>query len=1048
MAEEVVSLVANLRDNVSNAAYKIIRSIDEIGDRSQKTSPKIRLLEASIDEEGDTAKRTAAFNLLHARSIKKMGYESLKAEAKMRLLERRMRKMARAGAMGGGSRGRGGRDKSNKRDSGGGMGGMIAGAGGMPITMAVAAASTLGALLPALSAGVGALGAAALGAVGALAPLAGLIIAYPGYMAALGQGLVVTKMAFAGVGDAVKALTEPGASLSEINIAMQKLGPSGQVFAKTVSGMKGDLDGLTKNIQSILLPSFSELANTARTYMPMVERAFNSTAFAIKGTVDSFREYLAEGRTQGQVGQILANNTAIVTQFGAAGVSGIKVLVDLLTAAGPLLIRMSQDISRFMQSLSDSSGANTSGLSNFFESTYSVLQKTVGIASDVLAALYNITSIGVPLGSAMGDSFTKMAENFRAFTESTGGIQKIRDWFIEMTPVVYELGYLVRDVSAALFGLGGNGNAFITISQTLREDILPLFVQFVENISGNLIPTLLELVKTVVEFFTAIDPLAAIIPILTVIGAVFKVVVDAIEMLGGAGKVMIAVFVAAIFTIKLTTMSLVMLAQAKARAALATRTLNAATAGLSSGLQRVGISATIAAVGIRGMMLATGAIGIGLMVLGSILSTFISTTKESTEANDTWAQSLFDANGALMENAAQQIASTLAQDGTLASLKALGIESGEATKAIFEGGNAYDDLIDKLYASQDALMQVVEVQGVSTKYHTAESQAVLDLINNLRGKRTSLEATTGAMGLYKNEINNITTATNDSADASTRLLKSMQKLDAFFSQRQSERAYRQDMRDLRKTLKDLGDEYGVNQLATDKIDASMDQFVGNQMERANKLAEEGNFTEAFKVMETVSEDAMRILTKNLGKNKATAAFDPIQTEINAALLALQALSREKFIIKVGYQNAGQVPSAAFTPPIGAEQRFAGGPIVGGRTYMVGELGPEAFVGRNGNVSLIGSNGPEITKFPQGGFVVPNHVLGGATDSSVPAQVMNAFTTAVAGRTSPSTQSSGYSVDSSPAVVNIGTINAQSDIDIIKAVKKGIAEAERNRRERT
>ncbi len=120
---------------------------------------------------------------------------------------------------------------------------MAAGVGGMPVTMAVLAASTIAALLPALSAGVGALGAAVMGAAGALAPLAGLLIAYPGFLAALGQGLVVTKMAFSGVGDAVKVLTEPGSSLQEINEAMAKLGPNGRQFAKTVSGMKSDFDG-------------------------------------------------------------------------------------------------------------------------------------------------------------------------------------------------------------------------------------------------------------------------------------------------------------------------------------------------------------------------------------------------------------------------------------------------------------------------------------------------------------------------------------------------------------------------------------------------------------------------------------------------------------------------------------------------------------------------------------------------------------------------------------------------------------------------------------
>lgn len=1029
MAEEVVSLVANLRDNVSNAAYKIIRSIDEIGDRSQKTSPKVRLLEASIDEEGDAAKRAAASHLLHARSIKKMGYESLKAEAKMRLLERRMRKMARAGAMGGGGRrGRGGGgDKDKKR--GGGGGGLVAGAaGGMPITMFVGAASTVVALLPALSAAVGALGAAALGAVGALAPLSGLLIAYPGYMAALGQGLVVTKMAFAGVGDAVKALTDPGSSLSDINIAMQKLGPSGQVFAKTVAGMKGDLDGLTKNIQSVLLPSFTELANTARTYMPMVEQAFNSTAVAIRGTVDSFREYLAEGRTQGQVGQILANNTAIVTQFGAAGVSGIKVLVDLLTAAGPLLIRISQDISGFMQRLSDSSGANTSGLSDFFESTYSVLQKTVGIASDVMAALYNITSIGVPLGSAMGDSFTKMAENFRAFTESAGGIQKIRDWFIEMTPVVYEMGYLIRDVATALFGVGGSGKSFILISQIFRQELLPLFMEFIQNVSSNLIPTLLELIKVIAEFFTTIDPLRFIIPILVSLAAAFKAVVSIIDAGGPVIKFLVGALIAMIFTIKVAIIALNMLRVAKLRAAMAARTL--------------GIS-------IRTMMISAGAIGAILAVVGTAILMFTDSANEAEDAangaavgTDNWAASLFDLNGALSDNYKQTIANKLAEEGLFDLLSTTGVDGyGLMVDAIAGNKDAMAELLFQLYLVEQWNSGMNKDGRIVMTDTALAARDLSTKVNDLAGEFGGATANAGQVQLA---LSQTTGAINTTQTSAQKLLTSMQKLDAFFSERQSQRAYRQDLRDLRKTLKELGKDYGTNQLATDQIDASMDQFIGNQSARANKLAEEGNFTEAFKVMQTASDTAMKTLTKNLGKNKAAAAFDPIQKSINDTLIALQALSDEQPGIRIKYTTDG-LPGVM--PRVGPEQRFAGGPIVGGRTYMVGELGPEAFVGRNGNVSLIGAGGPEVTRFPQGGYVVPNHVLGGAKDSSVPTQAMNALNSAVMSRSGG--QSSGdYEVSDRPITVNIGTIQQASEFDVMKAVKKGIIEAERNRRERS
>ena len=1022
MAEEVVSLVAKLEDNVSNAAYRVIKALDDIGDKARSAAPKVKALEEATDEEANAAKNAAAANYLNAKAIGKMGKEALRTEIKMRLLERRMKKMARAGAMGGrGGKGGGG---------GGGLGLVAGGVGGMPITMFIAAASTVAALLPALAAGVGAIGAAAMGAVGALAPLTGLLIAYPGYLAALGQGLAVTKMAFSGVGEAVKVLTDPGSSLEDINIAMNKLGPSGQQFAQTIAGMKGDLDGLKRTIQAALLPAFNELANTARSYMPMVEGAFASTAVAISSATRSLSDYLKQTRTQGQVGQILSNNTEIVRQFSAAGVSGIKILVDLLTAAGPMLIQISKDIRGFIDRLSQASSTNTSGLSDFFQSTYSVLRQTVDIATDFVVALFNIARIGTPLGSAMGDSFAKMAENFRTFTESSSGIQKIRDWFIEMTPVVYEIGYLIRDVSRALFGLGSNGNAFITISQALRQDLLPVIMEFIGHVSESLIPTLLDLITTVTQFFTAIDPLRFIIPIVVAIGGAFKVVLEVIKAGGPVVQFLVGALVAMIFTIKIAIVALNMLRIAKLRAAMAARTLG---------------------VSIRTMMISAGAIGAILTVVGTAIMLFTDAANNAEDAadgasgaTDDWARSLFDLNGALSENYKQTIAAEAAERGLFDILNQIGVDGhGLLIDAISGNKDAMVDLLFQLKQVEQAgtgLNKYGEIEMTDT---AKAARSLSDQVKAMAGEFGGAASTAGQVEYALSQTSGAMATTKTAAD---KLADSMRELDKFFIDRQSERAYRQDLRDLRKTFSELGDEYGKNQLKTDQMDASLDQFIGNQMARANKLAEEGKYDEAFKVIDRASKNAMDVLTKNLGPEGAAAAFDPIKAMIDDTLASLRALEREQITLKVGTQ--GYVPMSPTSPTTTTPpNRFAGGPIVGGKTYTIGELGPEAFVGRDGNVSLIGKNGPEVMRFGQSGYVVPNHVLGGVKDSSVPSGVMSALANAVQTRT-PSGSSSEYDMGDRPINVHIGSITQATEFDVAKAIKKGILEAERNRRERS
>ena len=51
--------------------------------------------------------------------------------------------------------------------------------------------------------------------------------------------------------------------------------------------------------------------------------------------------------------------------------------------------------------------------------------------------------------------------------------------------------------------------------------------------------------------------------------------------------------------------------------------------------------------------------------------------------------------------------------------------------------------------------------------------------------------------------------------------------------------------------------------------------------------------------------------------------------------------------------------------------FAGGPVLAGNTYLVGEIGPELFVSSTGATSVVGADGPEIRDFHTSGTIIPN-----------------------------------------------------------------------------
>ena len=124
----------------------------------------------------------------------------------------------------------------------------------------------------------------------------------------------------------------------------------------------------------------------------------------------------------------------------------------------------------------------------------------------------------------------------------------------------------------------------------------------------------------------------------------------------------------------------------------------------------------------------------------------------------------------------------------------------------------------------------------------------------------------------------------------------------------------------------------------------------------------------------------------------------------------------------------------------------GGPVMAGKRYLVGELGPEAFLSNTGQISMIGKTGPQLMDFTQSGTVIPNHLLS-VVNNAGDTNHKTMMTMANGTKTIPSNK-----VDSNKSgnlAVSIGniTVHQASDFDVVRAVRKGIIEAERDRRER-
>lgn len=1051
MADDNITIDIDLNDNFTPRARVVINALEDLGDSATDAMWQFDPFEAALNDTSGELRQADRRAGQAERAIRRLGREALKSAAKIQLLSGSLDRMNGGGPGGGGG------------GSGGGSGGGGGGPGGKGMKGAVGAMAkfkglnivgmftAIASVIPAAATGIASLGAGAIGLASALAPLGGLIVAYPGYLLALGQGMAVVKLAFNGVSDAVGVLMSPGSSLADINTAMNKLGPSGKEFARTIAGLQGPFTAMRKGVQETLLPSLTEFVKQGRGYLPMVSSALKQTAVSMSGVVRQFTEYTALASTQEKIGQVLANNTQIVGSFGGIAVSAVKMLLTVLNSAGPMLTKMASDAAKFVEKMSMLTEANSGKLGGFFENAYVVLRKVVKLATDLGAGLYQIFKIGTPLGNALIDSFMKLAAVFRGFTDSEAGREKIRQWFIFMTPVLYEIGYLIRDVAKALMGLSMDSQ-FIDISMALRKDLLPVLVSFIQTASQNLLPSLLKIAVAIIAIIGAsagFGGLATAVKILADFFAVFAAILTTIERaLGGLAPV------------------IGMVAGAFVAARVATYLYSTTLSLLGKTFIGARIAATSFGIAMKGAIASTG---VGLIVVAiaaivEIVSVMNSAVDEQTQANKEWAQSLFDVNGALSDNYKATTINKLNTDGTFdavdklnAGNAALGITYSEVTEAVTGNKDAFSKLSEKLKIAARETIKTGRFAGQLTPAAKA-AQEFLDKLGPMANEfgNASVQA-----GRAASAIAGFDKGVKETKTTVDLLTDSMRRLDAIFTRRADARTARANVRNLKSTVKDQAKAYlKGSKVAKDAIQASADELMSTAVARADKLKEAGDYAGATKVMQQAQTDATTILTDAFGKKGAESILGPITDEFDIQIIKLRELA-DLASRYAGYlASTGSVTNTTGPRDVGldgpvpkggkggvAGVRADGGPVAGGLSYLVGERGVEAFISKSGNISMIGKNGPELTRFPSSGYVIPNHALGSGSVDSSSGDLMNAVTGAIASHTIKRQVSGRSEQPSASPVINIGKIEAKSDFDVVRAVKRGIMEAERDSRER-
>lgn len=533
MDDSHISIDIDVKDGVSGPARVIITSLDKVGDAASKSSPKVEALDQAVDEVGDDAAKTAARIAYLERRVKTLGNESIKSMTKMGAMQAQITRLGQKTAVAGGSGGIFDRLFHGSKSGGSKRGGFLA--MGFAIKFmrffkliliptifdAVGAVSTL----------ASAFGAMASAAIGGLGPVIGLLGAIPSLLAAVVQGAATLKLGFSGLGDAIKVLNDPEASPEELGKALENLGPKTQQLARNIADLQKPFTALKKQIGNELAPGFITLVNVARTYLPLLRKSLTETARTISNVAGRLGNFLKSAGARSDLGGIMGANNTILKKLGTTVVPVFKALLNVMTAATPMVIRFVDEFAAFVRRIAASTG-DRKALRNFFEKTYTVTKGLIKVIADLSMAFFNIFKQGASWGGEMGRSIMNLTERFREWTETAEGQQSINNWFTQMKPIVSEVVGIVADLAKGLASVSMDKTLVATL-QTIRNDTIPALVALLQGASGKFIEPLSRILGTLASIMVEFK---AFPTILNAIAKALEIIAGFIQGLPGPVK--------------------------------------------------------------------------------------------------------------------------------------------------------------------------------------------------------------------------------------------------------------------------------------------------------------------------------------------------------------------------------------------------------------------------------------------------------------------------------------------------------------------------------
>jgi hypothetical protein len=1025
VADDRIDIEVNVKDDASAKAAVIAHEIDNIGDKAAKAAAKLAALDAALKATGNETV-TANVKVKESRSeMDRFGDAAMRADNKI------------------------------KKSIGGknsGLFGMINFGFRFKALFSFFKWGVIADGITAIGSSIAALGGAAVAGVSAMTPLLGVVGAAPGLIGALGQSMAVLKMGFKGLSEVTKPL----------------------------------FDKLNADINKVIGPSLQKLATGMLSANGAIRNGLLATARQIKPAIKDLDQYLNKGAGKGQLGSFMQNNAQIAGKLSTLAVPGMKALFAVIQAATPMTNMLVDKFTAFGTSLADLTTKNGPAMTNFFNNAGRIFMNTTHVLGDFAKGLYTIGKLSVGLGGSMGNGIMKIASDFRAWTESAAGQNRIKQFFEDIRPPLQAAWKLLVAVGQAFGRISVSGKGMEALTKTfdsLRGTLVPTLEKILTAAQGEMIPKLAEALGNIVDIMNNLkmaEILGGFTKALSVITSVVSVLPDPIKSLLGvlvtaAALVKIIGFgiggwasgIGAAIASMVKYIGQLIVAKALS-AGQGLSGGNAAAKGVGKFLPAAAGGAATAAEGAAG----TGAFSTAMSVVmsgltalggGSAAAGTALLAIPAAVAGLGYFDSKYRENSKVIHNAdttpnAKRVMDVSQKAGNgfggYPAKTQMGVEklvqSEQQNTAIAKKAKEYYDLGDS----------IEEATRKAKEFGESQKQVVH------AGVGASLGQQVGFVTRFGNALSN----TDKRWTAMLRTSKGQKQVGQQFQGLASyAKMSGSSVQQLATKFPGLTAALARNGKTIDQTTGKIVKLDGKAKAKRNPIKYQTQLLDkATRQMNTVDKK-MKTLTKQrnqliikgkdaaspevskidkkiqgLSKKKATigAKIDSALTQIEKLTAAV--VKPEVKPVNIGGDWASQIAeinrlaSEPVTKPVKIdEQRFAGGPVWAGLTSWVGELGPEMLVRPGMAPEMVGTNGPAKMDFHSSGTIIPNHML---PEMATAGNVRQASVAPIP--STPHTGSGGASTG-----IHIDKIVATENVDISRALVMAQRQMERDQRER-